>query len=225
MKLTCPDCDTSYAVPDGAIGAEGRKVRCKSCSYVWFQEGEPDPFHESFDIFSDAVEMDINAPLPKLSQPAGYKSWVIASLAMLILAFGALFFQARAALYPLAPALYEAAGYYPNNGVVLANVSLEQLDSRRKKRYKVNCLLLNTSDTPQIQPPLAMRILSAGGKVLAEDNAYLPGGKRMIEPNDHVKCGNLEVVHNFASADKLLLEIASPIDMALRSTWSAKIGE
>ena len=39
MILTCPACDTRYAVPDSAIGAEGRTVRCARCRHSWFQEG------------------------------------------------------------------------------------------------------------------------------------------------------------------------------------------
>ncbi|NCP19149.1 MAG: thioredoxin [Erythrobacter sp.] len=39
MILACPACDTRYAVPDSAIGAEGRTVRCAQCRHSWFQEG------------------------------------------------------------------------------------------------------------------------------------------------------------------------------------------
>lgn len=42
MIIACPACNTRYAVPDSAIGVEGRTVRCAKCRHSWFQEG-PSP--------------------------------------------------------------------------------------------------------------------------------------------------------------------------------------
>ena len=43
MILTCPECSTKYMAKDGAIGPNGRSVRCASCESVWFVEGvDPD---------------------------------------------------------------------------------------------------------------------------------------------------------------------------------------
>ena len=40
MILTCPACGTQYAVKDGAIPGQGRKVRCASCGESWHQQPE-----------------------------------------------------------------------------------------------------------------------------------------------------------------------------------------
>lgn len=36
MKITCPDCDTSYDIKPELVGPEGRSVKCARCGNRWF---------------------------------------------------------------------------------------------------------------------------------------------------------------------------------------------
>ncbi len=49
MIIACPACDTRYAVPDNAIGNEGRTVRCAKCKHSWFAEPDLLDLTESID--------------------------------------------------------------------------------------------------------------------------------------------------------------------------------
>lgn len=60
MIIACPACGTRYAVPDAAIGSEGRTVRCAKCKHSWFQ----DP--PVLDLVASA---EAPAPAPQPSPP------------------------------------------------------------------------------------------------------------------------------------------------------------
>ncbi|MDF7774259.1 zinc-ribbon domain-containing protein [Sphingomonas sp. AOB5] len=66
MILECSQCRTRYLVPDSAIGAEGRTVRCASCKHSWFQAPQV------LDLATRASPADVKAearkPIP--SYPA-----------------------------------------------------------------------------------------------------------------------------------------------------------
>ena len=55
MILTCPECATSYAAPDGVISTEGRKVKCRKCAHVWLaKDTDTDETDLDFEVAADS---------------------------------------------------------------------------------------------------------------------------------------------------------------------------
>lgn len=71
MIIACPACSTRYVVPDSAIGAEGRTVRCAKCRHSWFQEGPDlaDPVASQDPVEAAGVPAPTAAPVPPPSEP------------------------------------------------------------------------------------------------------------------------------------------------------------
>ncbi|GAB5389175.1 MAG: zinc-ribbon domain-containing protein [Alphaproteobacteria bacterium] len=97
MILTCPSCTAKYMVPDTAIGAEGRQVRCAKCRHDWYQAPLPEaapaavPAAEPASAFAKAmddvdVEQAVNQPVnpsldPQRDSPSAVSSANIPAVA------------------------------------------------------------------------------------------------------------------------------------------------
>lgn len=60
MKITCPNCTTSYQVPDDYISEEGRAVRCANCGETWQAKREA-PAPAALEAGLDTSQSDIDA--------------------------------------------------------------------------------------------------------------------------------------------------------------------
>lgn len=57
MRLTCPNCDAQYEVPEDVMPPEGRDVQCSNCGQTWFQD-HPDTMAARQDAPDDTVHED-----------------------------------------------------------------------------------------------------------------------------------------------------------------------
>ncbi|MBI2235728.1 MAG: zinc-ribbon domain-containing protein [Magnetospirillum sp.] len=67
MLISCPSCSTSFSVPDKALGANGRTLKCAKCGHKWFQAPpEPEPAEDDLDLDLDMEEPPLSArPSPR----------------------------------------------------------------------------------------------------------------------------------------------------------------
>ena len=57
MDVSCPNCATRFRIPEGAIGEDGRMVRCSKCAHTWYQMpvgAEPESAPQN-DVASDGA--------------------------------------------------------------------------------------------------------------------------------------------------------------------------
>ncbi|MGY3439089.1 MULTISPECIES: zinc-ribbon domain-containing protein [unclassified Marinovum] len=62
MRLTCPNCDAQYEVPDDVIPPDGRDVQCSSCGKTWFQAAPNEDAMDDADPVRQSARPD---PVPE----------------------------------------------------------------------------------------------------------------------------------------------------------------
>jgi predicted Zn finger-like uncharacterized protein len=236
MIITCPSCQTNFMLSASALGTEGRKVRCAKCGHEWhampeakaevpeLTETPPLAEEENSDIdiaLLDALTAAAN-PKPARSLVQEVKSdtlWKVAagvfSIVLLVLSLIAL----RESLYPALSPVYHAMGYYPTQGVTLADVKLRELPSRRKQRYEIECNILNQSASARVVPQLSMQIQNEFGEVLAEEASFLENTGQPLAKGGKQPCRGLRFENVFSTAHHLVMELGSPMELSLRSEW------
>lgn len=239
MIIICPACDTKFMLSASALGTEGREVRCAKCSHQWHAmpdqkapeavtmvEAEDSPAPAPHDDIDESIlEALTAAATPPASRPRAQKSlaenpvWKIASACLVLCMLALMLILGREALQPALSPIYSAMGYYPTEDVVLADVNLRELPSRRKKRYEIECTILNNTKETRNVPQLSMQILNESGEVLAEEESFLENTGQPIPKGKSVPCKGLRFENIFSTAHTIVMDAGSPMELSLRSGW------
>lgn len=208
MILICPNCATRYKLPAGAVGPEGRTVRCKSCGNRW--HATPDSLADVAALALPPAEMAPHAdtavpaapespaplppPLAERSIGAGERvvgavSWLL--LALLVLLVAALYLGRSQVVetFPAFAPFYERIGLRValNSGLELRNLTSERVTENERPVLVVTGEIRNTAGQERVLPRVRVALLDESRAELefglfdARERALAPGASTGFE--------------------------------------------
>lgn len=98
MQLSCPQCGATYEIPEDAIGANGRKIRCRACDTSWFEAGRASGASALPSTPPPVVALPAAVTSPATGEAAGGEQastgrargpWLLLALVVLVVVLGA----------------------------------------------------------------------------------------------------------------------------------------
>lgn len=223
--LTCSQCQSRFLVPDQAIGAKGREVRCGKCSFSWFQLPPPGVDDDKVIAELDSMLEEINTkqkppkvkPIPKGSNLPVVKKTPLSVVQTLSLAVVGTLALALCILVFM-PGLY---GLSRSDGLVLADVGVLRVVNKDKHMsFQISGKIANMTDSDSKRPTLRVTLLDNEGTSLDhwdfKDNAMIEAHK-----DAPFSTGDLEV--RSAKATRFVAELGNPLELALRRKPEMKV--
>ena len=191
MILTCPSCATSYFTPDEAIGATGRRVRCRTCAHTWHASLADEPLELSepadpattvqagFGKRDEAPETLAETPAPELPKVFRARAeeqrrvrraathgavWAgLASVFVAILGAAWLFRVEVVDLYPRAAAAYAMVGSPVNRTGLTFEAMAIKVAPYDPGKVVVSGAIRNIRDKEIVSPAIRVALLDAHG--------------------------------------------------------------
>jgi len=222
MILECPNCSSKFNLDSTALGAEGKKVRCTSCEYTWFQAAEnPTPpvdeakpeTNAKADGTPDAkadVEFKPRRKRPTKEEPKKKKLPISVGIAASILVFLLVAKGTVVSLWEPAALLYETIGMdAPVLGQNLAflDVQVEETEKEGQRFLKISGNIVNNVSQPLEIPPLKAQVRDASQNILQEWQ-FTANSKRIIP--DEFQIFTTEVAAEFDAASSVIITFANP---------------
>ncbi len=162
-------------LPADALGDEGRKVKCSSCSHVWHQE----PVDEKAErretkkrLKQKKKDKAASKNLPALSRitPSGFGQKLL--FIILLAAFGAAYLLHNRDIMPQLPEMF---GMRNTDGLVFNDFSVERQRDGNRLTFTITGEILNNSGESQLLPDILVTVLSKGDRVMAQDSIVMNG--------------------------------------------------
>lgn len=186
MILSCPSCDTRYRANPGAIGVNGRRVKCAACGHIWTARNEEEPVLEPIDPIPPKPEPEPEPAAPKAVhrafreraeqrrqdqlKTAAMGAWGGLAVAVAGVFAAAFLFRADiVSVWPRASSAYAAVGIEAN----AFGVAIESLDVSRGEEHDIPTVVLsgavrNIDRQARTVPQLQARLLGENGEPVLE---------------------------------------------------------
>jgi predicted Zn finger-like uncharacterized protein len=199
MILICPNCATRYKLPSGAVGPNGRTVRCKSCGHRW--QATPDSLADAAALALPQADIPAEgeastkpperppgpsaepvepAPLPPpiAARPAGRGeraigavSWL--SLALLVLLLAAVYVGRNQVVeaFPVLAPWYQKVGLRVavRSGLELRNLAYERVEDGGRPVAVVTGEIHNAAGEERVLPRIRVALEDRGGTEIEFD--------------------------------------------------------
>ena len=173
MILSCPECQTRFAIDAQALRPDGRRVKCGKCEHVWFEDPPPPNAAEPLSV--TPLEPEEQSPLPTPNLPAitsadqkrtAGAAWILVCFLLVVVLSLAWFGrESIARAWPPAEIIYTSIGVdaFPPPG---AGLSVDMEVKRVDEKLELVGEVLNTTNEILALPPIYAVLQDANGKRL-----------------------------------------------------------
>ena len=180
MIVTCPTCSTRYLVETQKLSAQGRMVRCGSCSHTWYQAPPEDtPPQVEFTGPEPESQPGVveRGGLPAIPRKRRRWGGAVAALLVLLLllagaGWGAIFLRDRVmAAFPQSARIYSRLGLAASTpefgpGLELREVTPRRVTTNGQAVLMIDGQIVNLSSASRRVPTLKATLRDANDKPL-----------------------------------------------------------
>lgn len=215
MILKCPECAARYAIPDHAIGVDGRDVRCAKCKHSW-HENPPQTLEgkqqaELDAMLDNANEQTKEKPVPKGSNVPTVKTEP-ATLGTKITTFGFAAIAAALALLIFTPSLI---GFTPSKGLILSDVTMETRSIKGMSLFEIKGKFKNITNQTLKVPILRVELIDKRGSAVRYWEFSEKGAALDAEQTMDFTTGELGVT---TLGDRFVVELGNRVELTLRNS-------